>query len=324
MVNPEGACKINKAIVVSIYPDVCIKDGKPVPYDLYGLASDDIRHSPNVRYTRMFTLNEGSRLSTCYGDEPASAGVQSGVIKGMCRPVSDFADSVRVNGQRAVRHDTVFEMNCSGPDGASNCQGKLVYVQDQREAPADADADKKRRETLEKLKQHYGKPDFYNQLEGYDPNHAEWWKEMAGVQEHYRAFEPVFDSATRAYSESMRETLHQSVINLFEDGSALNNVTSNGSSGLYDWYIGMHRTAFYQNGAWNADFLSRGVMIALITPQSMTRNLDRLLAGNSNDPHAERAVEQVRERRKTRGLRVSKRPGESLELYDLIPIIPRL
>jgi hypothetical protein len=174
----EGASKTNEAVVVSMYPDVCVKDGKPVPYDLHGLASDDIRHSPNVNYTGNPTLNEGSRLSTSYGDEPAAAGVSSGVVKGMCRPVEGFASKVNVNSLPAVRHDTVFEMNTAGPAGASNTKGKLVYVRDQREV-ADDEAEKKRKATLEKLKEKYGKSDFYDQLGEYDPANADKWSEMS-------------------------------------------------------------------------------------------------------------------------------------------------
>lgn len=308
----EGASKINEAVVVSMYPDVCVKDGKPVPYDLHGLASDDIRHSPNVNYTGNPTLNEGSRLSTSYGDEPASAGVSSGVVKGMCRPVEGFASKVNVNGLPAVRHDTVFEMNTAGPDGASNTKGKLVYVRDQSEVPDD-EAEKKRKATLEKLKEKYGQKDFYNQLAEYDPANADKWNEMARIQQGFADAEPGYDAATRAYSESMRETLHQSTINMFEDPAALNGVTSNGSDGLYDWYIRMHGTAFRENGAWNSDFLTRGMGVMTNTDPAMIWNANRLRKGmGEEDEKAKRAAEQVRARRAAQGLRVSRKPGEEL------------
>lgn len=309
----EGASKTGEAVVVSMYPDVCIKDGKPVPYDLYGLASDDLRHSANVRYTRKWTLNEGARLSTCYGDEPASAGVSSGVVQGMCRPVSDFASSVNVNGLRAVRHDTVFEMNCAGPEGPSNTQGKLVYVVDQSESVPDDEFERRRRATLERLRQHYGEPDFYKQLSEFDSQNASRWDLMADFQEKFRAAEPDYVDAARAYSESMRETLHQSMINLFEDGPALHSITQNSSTGLYDWLIQIHPTAFYENGAFNADFIPLGIGVLLHADPRIISNVPQFIQGTpTTDPYAERAAAQVRANRAQRGLRVSQPPGQAL------------
>lgn len=172
--------------------------------------------------------------------------------------------------------------------------------------------EERRKKTLEKLKEQYGKDKFYDQLAEYDPQHAEWWKEMSGVQQTYHSAEAGYDAATRAYSESMRETLHQSTINLFENPGALSQVNANGSSGLYDWYVGMHQTAFAQNGAWNYDFIGRGTSIAAVTPWAMYSNAGRLVTGDSNDPHAKAAAEQVRKRRAEAGLRVSMLPGERL------------
>jgi hypothetical protein len=172
--------------------------------------------------------------------------------------------------------------------------------------------EERRKRTLERLREQYGKDKFYDQLAEYDPQHADWWRQMSGVQQQYHAAEAGYDAATRAYSESMRETLHQSTINLFENPAALSQVNANGSSGLYDWYVGMHRTAFDQNGAWNSDFIARGTSIARVTPMAMYTNAGRLVTGDSNDPHAKAAAEQVRQRRAAAGLRVSMRPGQRL------------
>lgn len=312
MAEPEGVSKIQEPVVVSMYPDVCLKSGVPVPYDLHALARDDTRASPDVNYLGARTLKEGTRLSTCYGNEPADAGVQSGCVKGMCRPVDKMADTVLVNGEKAVRHDTEFDMNHPGPDGPTNTKGAMVHQRGPAEPAEDDEAEKKRKETLKALEEHQGKPDFYDQLAKYDPAHADWWKQMSGVQNQFAAAEPGYDAATRAYSESMRETLHQSTINLFNDPAALQQVNANGSSGLYDWYIGMHRTAFDQNGAWNGDFLGRGTQVMWNTPGAMYGNAGRLLWGDSDEPHAKLAAEQVRERRKKEGLRVTRKPGEKL------------
>lgn len=172
--------------------------------------------------------------------------------------------------------------------------------------------EEKRKKTLAKLKEHYGKSDFYDQLAEYDPQHADWWKQMSGVQQTYHDAEGGYDAATRAYSESMRETLHQSTIDLFEDPAGLAKVNANGDSGLYDWYIGMHRTAFDQNGAWNSDFLGRGTSIARVTPGAMYGNAGRLWNGDPNDPYAKAAAEEVRKRRALQGARVSMKPGQRL------------
>ncbi|MFO0607655.1 MAG: DUF4150 domain-containing protein [Polyangiales bacterium] len=309
----EGACKVSEAIVVSMYPDVCLKDGKPVPYDLVGKSSDDVRHSPDVRYTEAFALNKGSRLSTCYGDDPASAGVQSGVVKGMCRPVDDFANNVNVNGLPAVRHDTKFEMNTAGPDGAHNTEGKVVYVRDTSDT--DDEFERKRKATLEKLKADYGKPDFYKHMAELDPANADKWNQMAEIQERFRAGESGYDAATKAYSESMRETLHQSTINMLEDPAGLRSTMGQSQTGLYDWYIRMHGTAFNENGAWNSDFITRGVGVMGNTDPRMAWNAGQLARGmwqKENDPYAKAAADAVRERRKKKGLRVTARPGEKL------------
>lgn len=315
MSDDEGACKISEAVVVSRHPDVCLKDGKQVPYDLHALSSDDIRHSTDVRYTKRWSLNEASRLKICYGDEPASAGVESGCVQGMCRPVDDFASKVYVDKKKAVRHDTVFEMNTAGPDGTANTTGKMVYVRDQRDLEQkEDDFEKRRRETLEKLKEKYGQSDFYNEVGKFDTQNAEAWNEMAGVQEGFRAGEADYDAAQRAYSESMRETLHQSTINLFEDGPALRDTMQSSDTGLYDWYIRMHGTAFSENGAWNGDFLESGAEVLTNTSPAMLWNWRQLGMGTfidrKNDPYAERATEQVRKRRAEKGLRVSRRKGE--------------
>ncbi len=188
-------------------------------------------------------------------------------------------------------------------------------VADPKKGPNEEE-EERRKKTLAKLKEHYGKSDFYDQLAEYDPKHADWWKQMSGVQQTYGNAEAGYDAATRAYSESMRETLHQSTINLFEDPAGLAKVNGNGSSGLYDWYVGMHRTAFDQNGAWNSDFWGRGTSIGWVTPKEMYGNASRLYNGDPNDPYAKAAAEEVRKRRAEKGLRVSKRPGENLPETD--------
>ncbi|MBL8742766.1 MAG: hypothetical protein JNK04_16775 [Myxococcales bacterium] len=57
-------------------------------------------------------------------------------------------------------------------------------VADPKKGPNEEEEEKRKR-TLAKLKEHYGKPDFYDQLAEYDPKHADWWKQMSGVQQTY-------------------------------------------------------------------------------------------------------------------------------------------
>ncbi len=101
-----------------------------------------------------------------------------------------------------------------------------------------------RRAGVAELIAHVGQPDFYNVLAKLDPQSASSWNEMARTQQKFGAAEPGYDDTTRAYSESMRLTLHASVIAHFA------NPRSNGKDTLFQRFIALHSTAFHQNGGW--------------------------------------------------------------------------
>lgn len=124
---------------------------------------------------------------------------------------------------------------------------------------------------------HVGQPDFYDVLATKDPSHATEWKEMANVQRQFAAAEPKYDAKTRAYSESMRLTLHAAVIGHFADP------TSNQGASLYDRFIALHPTAFHQNGGWVDNLqipLSGAMAVAQATPIEMWGHAAGLAQGS--------------------------------------------
>jgi hypothetical protein len=115
-------------MVKCLYPNVCKAPDKPAPFDSIALFGAGVGHSSNVRFNSFMAMHEQSRIPCVLGDEPGKGGgVKSKVRGGYCRPVADLANKVQVNGQPVVRHDTLFEMNCAGPEGLGNTQGKCVY-----------------------------------------------------------------------------------------------------------------------------------------------------------------------------------------------------
>jgi len=69
-----------------------------------------------------------SRITNVTGNEAGiGGGVVSGVNVGMCKPVENYAPTVKAEGMCLLRHDTIMEMNTAGPDGVGNVRGKIVY-----------------------------------------------------------------------------------------------------------------------------------------------------------------------------------------------------
>jgi len=317
MAELEGACKTADARVISTRPDVCEKDGERVPYDIHALASDDVEHSTDVRYTAKWALNAGSRIRICHGDGAADAGVESRCVKGWARPVDDMSRTVLINGKRTVRHDTVFDMNCKGPEGPANTSGRMSLLPLARSLVMRGPAlytpgfDEARKKTLAELEERFDEADFYETVGDFDELNQDVWNEMIAVQDQFHAAESLYGNAeTIAYSQSVRQTLHGAVINLFRDPQALVTVLQ-APGGLPTWYTRMHGTTFRANGAWNVDFLDNGLAVGGATPSSMYKNLPLLAEGmDEEDPYAAHAAETVREMRECSGLQVSRRPGE--------------
>lgn len=128
MADKEAVPTTPKAIVVCMYPDVCLSPDDPVPYQIVAKYSDMVDHSPDVRVTGYQATTERSYTTRCYNDDPGSGGgVRSGVRLGVCKPSAGWSSSVRTNGARTLRHDAELDMNGPGPDGPFNTKGKTVY-----------------------------------------------------------------------------------------------------------------------------------------------------------------------------------------------------
>ena len=123
MATPQAARKIDKAVVVSMAPDVCKTPvgGPPIPYNIIAKLDPSLEVSPNVRFTKCPAFTFSSYATTVLGDEPGiGLGVSSFTVGDKAEPITK-SSSVRVNGNWVVRHDDLFHMN------NKNTVGKLVY-----------------------------------------------------------------------------------------------------------------------------------------------------------------------------------------------------
>ncbi|MEM9453383.1 MAG: DUF4150 domain-containing protein [Myxococcota bacterium] len=128
----EGLRTTPKAIVINIYPDVCLTPvGSlmvPVPYRIVATLDDSVKASSNVMIGKHFVFTVASRVSRVTGNEAGvGGGVFSGVNLGWCRPITFFS-SVTCNGEYITMHDARFHMNCAGPEGTPNTVGKALYL----------------------------------------------------------------------------------------------------------------------------------------------------------------------------------------------------
>lgn len=154
-----------------------------------------------------------------------------------------------------------------------------------------------RRAAVSELMAHVGQSDFYETLARHDSKAmAPKWREMAQVQRDFAAVEPQYDEVTRAYSESMRLTLHASVVQHF----ALDPRPA--AKPLYETFIELHPTAFHQNGGWvdNLQIPMSGAMaVAVATPAAMWLNAVDLTQGALlTDERTIAAAELVRSARR--------------------------
>ncbi|MCL4709085.1 pre-toxin TG domain-containing protein [bacterium] len=128
MADKEATRKIGEAILVCRTPDVCKtpmgSSMVPVPYQIISKFETATKTATTVNFTGEPAFNMGSYLPTVIGDEAGvGGGLKTGSHKGKCYPLT-HSTSVRVQGQWLVRHDDLFEMNCSSP---GNTIGKVVY-----------------------------------------------------------------------------------------------------------------------------------------------------------------------------------------------------
>jgi hypothetical protein len=137
-----------------------------------------------------------------------------------------------------------------------------------------------------------GSPDFYDVVAQLDPKSASDWREMGRVQRSFRAAEPKFDEKTRAYSESMRLTLHAALIE---------HLCQPNAKSLFETFLELHPTAFYENGAWldNMQIGWKGALdvVGATRPEMVFHTGDLVEGGFEKDQDAVRAAAWVRDAR---------------------------
>lgn len=145
-----------------------------------------------------------------------------------------------------------------------------------------------------------GTPGFYDLLAAIDVEAAGDWLEMGRVQRQFAAAERGFDAATRAYSESMRLTLHAAVIAYLADPSL------RGDASLFERFLELHVSAFRENGGWLDNLqIPRGGAFAVLDATRPTMALyavDLLQGALASDPVAVRAARWVRDARTSNDL----------------------
>lgn len=99
--------------VCNITPDMCIVNGKVVPFDIYRqLPPEKTNYARKVRARGEKVLHVDSIIKGVIGN--AGKGVSSGVSQGSGDTIiTEGARSVKVEGQLCARHLDLCEMNCS-------------------------------------------------------------------------------------------------------------------------------------------------------------------------------------------------------------------
>jgi hypothetical protein len=136
-----------------------------------------------------------------------------------------------------------------------------------------------------------GTPDFYRTMARFDRSNGPAWAEMAQVQRAFADAEPGYEPRTRAYSESMRLTLHGTAV--------LHRATSSGHQ--YETFIRNHVTAFRENGGFFGNLrigVKGSAEVLRNTPLEMSREaLTFAGAAFDEDPYTQVAAELVRQAR---------------------------
>ncbi|MEJ6392365.1 DUF4150 domain-containing protein [Gymnodinialimonas sp. 2305UL16-5] len=123
----EGSRDTGKGLIVSVTPDVCKtpvgSSMPPIPYSIYAIQGDDANTAATVRMTGQRAHNMASIVTQCSGDAPGTGGgIKSGTTGSICHPRS-HSNSVRIQGEWAVRHNDYWDMN------NRNTIGKLTWVE---------------------------------------------------------------------------------------------------------------------------------------------------------------------------------------------------
>ena len=150
----------------------------------------------------------------------------------------------------------------------------------------------------EQLLRALGQPDFYDSVAKHNVARAADWQEMARVQRQFQEAEVAFDPRTRAYSESMRLTLHAATLLHMRDVIDLP-----ADRHLFEAFLELHVTAFHENGAWfgNMHIAWCGALdVVRATRLSMLAHAPDLHDGRfATDSHTVRAAEMIRAARRS-------------------------
>lgn len=125
----ESSRDTEEGIIISVDYDWCVMpDGSVIPFTIWAKQSDDANTTTSVRHNGKRTHTSNSLITTCYGDEPAEAGIFSGTTQGICWPAT-WSPTVRNEGGYAVRHSDYWRMN------NGNCKGKLFFIKETSQHP---------------------------------------------------------------------------------------------------------------------------------------------------------------------------------------------
>lgn len=156
------------------------------------------------------------------------------------------------------------------------------------------------------LRRAVGDDMFYSIVADLDRANAAGWLEMVQVQADFAAGEDGYGGSTRTYSESMRLTLHWSLVFIFENTGTLNRARAS-DGGLYGYFVRLHPTAFKANGACTLNPIGMAEVMFNTRGSMMNRqNLGWIAQGlRTTYDVAARAANYVRELRARRGLPVT-------------------
>jgi hypothetical protein len=122
MADPQTPPPAARWLVICITPDFCKTSGTDVPYFIVSEAKLADLQSVNVGFNGLRSLNYKSITRSCTGHEAGESGSKSGLpVSGPCEPL-DENDTVRINGEGAVRESDRFWMN------HQNCIGRVFAV----------------------------------------------------------------------------------------------------------------------------------------------------------------------------------------------------
>ena len=136
MADKHGAHQTNDAWVISKTEDFCKSPSALAGYMISQTLAVSAPVATSVNGLGTPVLNMDSRITSVNGNKGGTGGgVVSGVNCGMCRPVANYAPTVRAEGKPVLRHDTVMCMNTAGPNGPSNTTGAINYLEKMKENP---------------------------------------------------------------------------------------------------------------------------------------------------------------------------------------------